>query len=59
MPSPQRKCTASALNIRNEPSIDGLIIGELIFGSVVTVLGSDGNWLKINSGRIVGWSFYK
>lgn len=59
MPFPPRKVTASALNIRNEPSIDGLIIGEIPFESVVTVLGLDGNWLKINSGRIVGWSFYK
>jgi Bacterial SH3 domain len=50
--------TASALNVRNSPSLTGDVIGSLPQGRVVTWLSTsrDGYWAEIRSGRLRGWS---
>lgn len=46
-------CTVTrGLNIRQEPSAESEIVGELIEGTTVTVLEVDGNWGKIDQGWI-------
>ena len=44
--------TASALNIRKDPSTNYKAIGSLKKGTRIQVLESNGNWLKINEGWV-------
>ncbi|MCE7028487.1 phage tail tip lysozyme [Jiella avicenniae] len=41
--------TASTLNLRDAPNMGGRDIGDLPKGTVVSVYGSDGDWLKIKT----------
>lgn len=44
-----------ALNLRNEPSTDGEIIGKCYRGSGGVVLARQDGWTKIQSGDLTGW----
>jgi hypothetical protein len=57
----QFKVTASSLNVREEPSLNGAIIGVLAFDEVVENLStsSDQNWLKVRRNSLIGWSSQK
>lgn len=48
---------ADALNLRDGPSLQGVVRSILPRGAVVTRLGvsGDGYWLKVRSGRTTGW----
>lgn len=46
--------TASALNVREEPSVQAQIVGRLEEGQIVTILGGK-NWLSVQSGETEGW----
>jgi hypothetical protein len=60
-PNNKLKVTATALNVRDSPSLDGLIIGSISEGDIVDLLDSseDGNWLKIQKGDLTGWSSHR
>lgn len=57
----QVKVTASALNVREKPSLQGKIIGTLLKNDVVEHLDTseDQKWLKVQKGNLVGWSSQK
>ncbi|MFN8526843.1 MAG: SH3 domain-containing protein [Chloroflexota bacterium] len=57
----QVKVTASALNVRAEPSLDGEIIGTLFEGDVVEHLdtSADQKWLRVQKAGLIGWSSRK
>lgn len=59
MASDRRKVTASILNIRDQPSIAGNIIGELKEGDSVLITKTSGKWLGIQTANQWGWSFAK
>lgn len=46
--------TASALNVREEPSVQAQIVGRLEEGQIVTILGGE-SWLSVQSGEAEGW----
>lgn len=50
------KITTDVLNIRSIPSTSGQILGTYAKGTVVTVIGQEGDWLKTDKGYIS--SFY-
>lgn len=43
------------LNVREEPSADSEIVGKMARGDVATVLGFEGEWIKISSGNVNGY----
>lgn len=45
------------LNVREQPSTDARVIGNLNNGTAVTVTGQDGNWYLINYNGLVGFVF--
>jgi len=53
--------TASSLNLRSAPRMADNIIGSLGRGASVEGVGAsdDTKWLKVRSGRKVGWAFSK
>jgi len=53
--------TASALNLRDAPTIDGNVIAILDRGSVVDSIesSSDGHWQKVQHGADIGWASFK
>lgn len=53
--------TAHSLNVRDEPSLQGKVLGALKKGTTVTLLSTsgDGYWRKIESGNLRGWSSQK
>jgi hypothetical protein len=55
---PQFKVTASSLNVRQIPSLQGEILGALAVNDVVEQLASseDQRWLKVQKDALVGWS---
>jgi N-acetylmuramoyl-L-alanine amidase len=46
----QGTVTASALRIRNAPSLEGKQIGSLVNGSTVWILGQEGDWYRVDNG---------
>ncbi|MFO1430569.1 MAG: SH3 domain-containing protein [Candidatus Competibacteraceae bacterium] len=58
---PQFKVTASSLNVRQSPSLQGVIIGALAENDIVEQLDTseDQKWLKVQRGDLVGWSSQK
>ena len=54
----QFQVIASSLNVREEPSLNGAVIGSLGFNEVVECLGtsSDQKWLKVRRDSLTGWS---
>jgi hypothetical protein len=40
----------SRVNVRNRPGMDGEIIGGFYFGEIVTPIGVEGDWIKIDEG---------
>lgn len=55
---PKYKVTASSLNVRQAPSLEGVIIGVLAENEIVEKLDTseDHRWLKVQKNDIVGWS---
>jgi len=47
--------TASALNVRESPSVRAEIVGRLEEGQVVTVMGGQ-SWFSVRSGETEGWA---
>jgi len=49
----------TSLNIRNAPSLSGLVIGALLKNQYAKVLeiSGDGKWIKISINNIIGWSY--
>src|SRR5262245_15556404 len=58
---PQCKVTASSLNVRQTPSLQGAIIGALAENDIVEHLdtSADQKWLKVRKDALVGWSSQK
>ena len=46
--------TASALNVREEPSVQAQIVGRLEEGQIVTLMGGK-DWLSVRAGETEGW----
>lgn len=57
----QFKVTATALNVREKPSLEGKIIGVLKKSEVVDELGlsNDQKWMRVQTNDLVGWSYRK
>ncbi len=57
--APKTAVNAARLNVRDQPSLDGKIIGELNLGDVVDVLGksADGAWYQIQYAGAKAWIF--
>lgn len=55
---PQYKVTASSLNVRQTPSLQGAVIGVLTENDIVEQLDTseDHKWLKVQKAALVGWS---
>ena len=47
--------TDMALNVRAGASTDAEIVGKMFAGSAATVLGREGEWVKIQSGDVCGY----
>lgn len=45
----------SYINVRNQPGLEGEIIGKLHNNSVGEIIGEEGEWLKISSGSVEGY----
>ncbi|HMS00284.1 MAG TPA: SH3 domain-containing protein [Anaerolineales bacterium] len=58
-PTQQSTCTVSAksLHVRESAGVDGVVIGWLEAGQVVTILHDQpaGNWIRIQAGDLTGW----
>lgn len=44
------------LNVRNNPSEDGKLVGKMSNNAACEILGIDGNWAKIKSGEVEGYA---
>lgn len=57
-PGSQLRVTASSLNVRLNPSLQGTIVGSLVRGEVVDWVGTSGDqqWAKIQKPGLTGWS---
>jgi hypothetical protein len=57
----QFKVTASSLNVRHTPSLQGVIIGALAQNDIVEQLDTseDQKWLQVQKAGLVGWSSQK
>ncbi|MFC0187069.1 SH3 domain-containing protein [Fictibacillus aquaticus] len=49
------KVTASYLNVRTSPSMNGTIIGGLGQNTTVTILKESSGWLNVQYGKLKGW----
>ena len=49
------KVTASALNLRAEPSLSAAVIGKLYEGTTAEIIGINSGWLKVNSSAGTGY----
>src|SRR5690242_3509631 len=49
------KVMASSLNVRSAPDLQSSIVGSLKQNEVVAVSKESYGWIKIKSGRTVGW----
>lgn len=48
--------TASAgLNVRTQPSINGVRLGTLLYGTTASYIGQQNGWYQINYGNSTGW----
>lgn len=45
----------SYINVRNQPGLEGEIIGKLHNNAVGEIVGEEGEWLKISSGSVEGY----
>lgn len=58
-PTQQSVCTvvAESLHVRESAGVDGVVIGWLKAGQIVTILHdqSAGNWIHIQAGDLTGW----
>jgi uncharacterized protein YgiM (DUF1202 family) len=45
------------LNVREQPSTESRVLGQLQNGARVTVTGQDGNWYLIRYNGLVGYVF--
>ena len=54
-----RIVSASDLNVRDQPSIDGNIVGRLTKGEAVTVVSEQDGWAKLAEGRYVAAKFLR
>ncbi len=45
----------SYINVRNQPGLEGEIVGKLYNNSVGEIIGEEGEWLKISSGTVEGY----
>lgn len=43
------------VNIRNKPSTDGEIVGRLYAKAAANIIGTEGEWTKISSGKVEGY----
>jgi hypothetical protein len=57
----QLRVTASSLNVRKVPALDGAVLGSLPKGSLVEQLeaSADDQWLKVRLGALSGWSSHR
>lgn len=49
------KVTASALNIRSTPSLDGSVLGKICEGGVAEIIGINNGWLKVKYDGLTGY----
>ncbi|MFS0861688.1 SH3 domain-containing protein [Fredinandcohnia sp. 179-A 10B2 NHS] len=49
------KVSASVLNVRGEPNLQGRIVGKLLNGAKVTIVSERENWLEITFGEGTAW----
>ncbi len=58
---PQFTVTASTLNVRQTPSLQGAIIGAVVENDIVEQLetSEDRKWFKVQKGALIGWSSQK
>ena len=49
------KVTASALNLRAEPSLSAAVIGKLYEGTTAEIIGINSGWFKVNSSAGTGY----
>ena len=45
-----------ALNVRNKPSTEGAVIGQIPNGSTVTIQGRTGDWYVVNYNGLTGYA---
>ncbi|MEM6282033.1 MAG: SH3 domain-containing protein [Chloroflexota bacterium] len=60
MPQPGYAMTEGLINLRSEPSLEGLVIGQVPAGELLTVIGQnpEGDWLHVSvSSGYSGWMF--
>ncbi|WP_349407988.1 SH3 domain-containing protein [Pseudalkalibacillus sp. SCS-8] len=50
------KVTVSILNVRNQGSLQGKIVGQLTKGTTVTIVETKNNWAYIESDQTKGWT---
>ncbi len=55
MKTAQGWVTAIVLNIRQEPSLNAQVVGQLQRGDQVQILENEDNWYHIEAGRVDGW----
>ena len=49
--------TTDLLNIRSKPSSSGAIVGKLVQGDVTNIIGTSGDWYKIEFGGNTGYIY--
>ncbi|MFT4412759.1 SH3 domain-containing protein [Fredinandcohnia humi] len=49
------KITASVLNVRGEPNLQGRIVGKLLEGASVKIVAERENWIEISFGSSTAW----
>lgn len=57
-PTQQSTCIVTAsLHVRESAGVDGVVIGWLEAGDIVTILNDQpaGNWIHIQAGDLTGW----
>jgi uncharacterized protein YraI len=60
IPQPGYATTQGLINLRSEPSLEGLVIGQVPAGELLTVVGANlaGDWLHVSvSSGYSGWMF--
>ncbi|CAH1215272.1 hypothetical protein PAECIP111893_03908 [Paenibacillus plantiphilus] len=50
------KAIGSAINVRDEPSLEGTVVGSLNNGDIVTVSQEKHGWLQIKNDKVSGWA---
>jgi SH3-like domain-containing protein len=46
---------ASALNVRQQPSLSGAVLGRVNRGTPITILATKGEWLQVSFSQGTGW----